>query len=75
VEDLAHTVGKLQAAEDIRHLKARYARVCDTGYKPEGMGEVRARLKELKLEPYDCLNPPLMDAIATHTAKAKGVLK
>ena len=28
---------KLQAAEDIRHLKARYARVCDTGYKPEGM--------------------------------------
>ena len=37
MEDLAHTVGKLQAAEDIRHLKARYARVCDTGYKPEGM--------------------------------------
>src|SRR4029079_12589231 len=35
VEDLAHTVGKLQASEEIRHLKARYARVCDTGYKPE----------------------------------------
>jgi S-(hydroxymethyl)glutathione synthase len=29
-------------------------------------------LKELKLEPYDCLNPTLMDLIATHTAKAKG---
>lgn len=42
--------------------------------KPEQMGAVRARLKELKLEPYDCLSPPLMDAIATHTAKAKGVL-
>ena len=42
--------------------------------KPEQMGAVRARLRELKLEPYDCLSPTLMDAIATHTAKAKGVL-
>jgi S-(hydroxymethyl)glutathione synthase len=42
--------------------------------KPEQMGAVRARLRELKLEPYDCLSPVLMDAIATHTAKAKGVL-
>jgi S-(hydroxymethyl)glutathione synthase len=38
------------------------------------MGVVRARLKELNLEPYDCLSPPLMDAIATHTAKAAGVI-
>lgn len=44
------------------------------GAKPDQMGAVRARLKELKLEPYDCLNPPLMDAIATYTAKQKGVL-
>jgi len=29
----------------------------------------------LKLEPYDCLSPPLMDLIATHTAKASGVLQ
>lgn len=42
--------------------------------KPEQMPAVRARLRELKLEPYDCLSPPLMDAIATHTAKAKGIL-
>jgi S-(hydroxymethyl)glutathione synthase len=42
--------------------------------KPEQMGAVRARLRELKLEPYDCLSPPLMDAIAAHTAKAKGLL-
>jgi S-(hydroxymethyl)glutathione synthase len=42
--------------------------------KPEQMAAVRARLKELGLEPYDCLSPPLMDAIATHTAKAKGTL-
>ena len=44
------------------------------GAKPDQMGAVRARLKELGLEPYDCLNPPLMDLIATHVAKSKGVL-
>jgi S-(hydroxymethyl)glutathione synthase len=48
--------------------------VIESGTKPEQMGAVRARLKELKLEPYDCLSPPLMDLIATHAAKAKGVL-
>jgi S-(hydroxymethyl)glutathione synthase len=48
--------------------------VIESGVKPERMGAVRARLKELKLEPYDCLSPALMDLIATHTAKAKGVL-
>ena len=39
------------------------------------MGAVRGRLKELELEPYDCLSPPLMDALATHAAKLSGVLK
>jgi S-(hydroxymethyl)glutathione synthase len=45
------------------------------GARPEEMAAVRARIKELGLEPYDCLSPPLMDAIATHVAKANGVLK
>jgi S-(hydroxymethyl)glutathione synthase len=44
------------------------------GAKPDEMGAVRARLSELGLEPYDCLSPALMDLIATHTAKQKGVL-
>ena len=44
------------------------------GAKPDEMGAVRARLKELGLEPYDCLSPTLMDLISTHTAKQKGVL-
>jgi hypothetical protein len=48
--------------------------IIESGARPDQMGAVRARLKELGLEPYDCLSPPLMDAIATHTAKAKGVL-
>src|SRR3974390_193619 len=45
--------------------------VIESGIKPEQMDGIRARLKELGLEPYDCLSPPLMDAIATHVAKAK----
>ena len=49
--------------------------IIESGADPTQMGAVRARLKELGLEPYDCLSPPLMDAIATHAAKAKGVLK
>ena len=48
--------------------------IIESGAPPDQMGAVRSRLKELGLEPYDCLSPPLMDAIATHTAKAKGVL-
>ncbi|HVF62475.1 MAG TPA: S-(hydroxymethyl)glutathione synthase [Casimicrobiaceae bacterium] len=49
--------------------------IIESGADPKAMGAVRARLKALKLEPYDCLSPPLMDAIATHTAKAAGALK
>ena len=45
--------------------------IIESGYDPGGMGEVRTRLKQLGLEPYDCLSPALMDAIATHAAKAK----
>jgi S-(hydroxymethyl)glutathione synthase len=45
------------------------------GASPGEMDGVRSRLKQLGLEPYDCLSPPLMDAIATHTAKTKGTLK
>jgi S-(hydroxymethyl)glutathione synthase len=48
--------------------------IIESGTNPADMGAVRARLKELGLEPYDCLSPALMDAIATHTAKASGVL-
>jgi S-(hydroxymethyl)glutathione synthase len=48
--------------------------IIESGTKPDQMGAVRARLKELGLEPYDCLSPTLMDLIAVNAAKAKGVL-
>jgi S-(hydroxymethyl)glutathione synthase len=47
--------------------------IIESGVSPERMGGIRGRLKEVGLEPYDCLSPPLMDAIATHVAKAAGV--
>ena len=49
--------------------------IIEAGADPANQGAVRSRLKELGLEPYDCLSPPLMDAIATHIAKLSGVLK
>jgi S-(hydroxymethyl)glutathione synthase len=48
--------------------------VIESGTPPSQMPAIRARLKELGLEPYDCLSPGLMDAIATHVAKQSGKL-
>ncbi|MGP3696230.1 S-(hydroxymethyl)glutathione synthase [Rhodobacter sp. NSM] len=48
--------------------------VIESGVSPDRMDGIRARLRELGLEPYDALSPPLMDAIATHIAKRSGKL-
>ena len=45
--------------------------VIESGVDPADMDGVRSRLRTLGLEPYDCLSPPLMDALATHAAKQK----
>jgi S-(hydroxymethyl)glutathione synthase len=45
--------------------------IIESGADPAQMEAVRARLRELGLEPYDCLPPALMDFIATKLAKAK----
>jgi S-(hydroxymethyl)glutathione synthase len=47
--------------------------IIESGANPDSMNAVRGRLKELGLEPYDCLSPALMDAVAVHTAKTAGV--
>jgi S-(hydroxymethyl)glutathione synthase len=49
--------------------------VIEGGVKPEEMDGIRAKLKEVGLEPYDCLSPGLMDYLATWTAKKAGVLQ
>ena len=45
--------------------------VIESGTDPAEMPAIRARLREIGLETYDCLNPPLMDALATFAAKSK----
>ncbi|MFE0017595.1 S-(hydroxymethyl)glutathione synthase [Mesorhizobium sp. NPDC059054] len=48
--------------------------IIESGVDPSEMDGVRARLRELGLEPYDCLSPGLMDYIATWTARKSGAL-
>jgi S-(hydroxymethyl)glutathione synthase len=48
--------------------------IIESGTDPDKMDGIREHLQSIGLEPYDCLSPTLMDTIATHTAKQKGVL-
>ena len=73
--DFVHTELSPQTGWQEPQFAAFVSSIIESGYQPSGMGAVRARIKEIGLEPYDCLSPPLMDAIATHIAKASGVLK
>src|SRR5438045_7875580 len=43
--------------------------VIESGVNPSEMPAIRARLKELGLEPYDCLSPALRAVIAPHLAQ------
>ena len=72
--DFVHTELSPEQGWSPPEFAAFVSSIIESGANPASMGAVRARLKELGLEPYDCLSPPLMDLIATHTAKAKGVL-
>lgn len=73
--DFVHTELSKEDGWSPPEFAAFVSSVIESGTKPDQMAGIRARLRELKLEPYDCLSPPLMDAIATHLAKASGVLK
>ncbi len=48
--------------------------IIESGVDPSEMDGVRQKLKDVGLEPYDCLSPALMDYLATWTAKKNGVL-
>jgi len=70
--DFIHTELSPEKGWSPPEFAAFVSSIIESGADPAGMGAVRARLKQLGLEPYDCLSPPLMDFIATATAKAKG---
>ncbi len=73
--DFIHTELSPQSGWSAPGFAAFVSSIIESGFDPNKMGEVRSRLKELGLEPYDCLNPPLMDALATHAARQSGALK
>lgn len=72
--DFIHTELSPEQGWSAPEFAAFVSSIIESGYPPAQMPAVRARLKELRLEPYDCLSPGLMDAIATHIAKASGKL-
>ena len=49
--------------------------VIESGVPPSKMPVIRKRLKQLGLEPYDCLNPGLQDYLATVAAKKAGTYR
>jgi S-(hydroxymethyl)glutathione synthase len=72
--DFVHTERSSQRGWAAPTFAAFVSSIIESGARPENMGAIRARLNEIGLPPYDCLSPPLMDAISTHVAKAKGIL-
>jgi S-(hydroxymethyl)glutathione synthase len=73
--DFIHTELSPQSGWSEPTFAAFVSSIIESGADPANQGAVRTRLRELGLEPYDCLSPPLMDAISTHVAKLSGVLK
>jgi len=71
--DFIHTELSPERGWSSPEFAAFVSSIIEAGANPENMGAVRSRLRELGLEPYDCLSPPLMDFIATQVAKSKGV--
>lgn len=72
--DFVHTELSDSEGWSAPEFAAFVSSVIESGADPKLMPEIRARLHELQLEPYDALSPALMDFIATHIAKSKGVL-
>ncbi len=73
--DFIHTELSPESGWSPPEFAAFVSSIIESGADPKEMGAVRARLKELGLEPYDCLSPPLMDFLATAAAKAAGTLR
>jgi S-(hydroxymethyl)glutathione synthase len=72
--DFVHTELADKPGFDGPGFAAFVSSVIEGGVSPKEMDGIRARLTELGLAPYDCLSPPLMDALATQAAKLAGTL-
>jgi len=70
--DFIHTELSNDKGWDGPRFAAFVSSIIESGVPPSKMDEVRSALREKGLEPFDALNPPLMDALATQAAKLKG---
>ena len=70
--DFIHTELSKERGWQAPQFAAFCSSIIEQGYEPSGMEAVRSKFKSIGLEPYDCLNPGLMDAIAGYTAKQHG---
>ncbi len=73
--DFVHTELSKEKGWSPPEFAAFVSSVIETGTDTAQMPAIRARLKKVGLQPYDCLSPPLMDYIASHAAKQSGVIK
>lgn len=73
--DFIHTELSPESGWSPPEFAAFVSSIIESGADPKNMSAVRTRLKALGLEPYDCLSPALMDAIAMHMAKAANKVK
>ena len=69
--DFVHTELSEEEGWSAPEFAAFVSSIIETGTPPARMDEIRGRLRELGLEPYDCLSPALMDVIAAHVARSK----
>lgn len=72
--DFVHTELSPQTGWAAPGFAAFVSSVIETGTPPTEMDGIRGRFNEIGLSTYDCLSPALMDALATHVAKQKGLL-
>lgn len=68
--DFIHTELSSDEGWSAPEFAAYCSSIIESGFDPEQMEEVRSRLRELGLPPYDVLSPELMDLISTHKAGA-----
>jgi S-(hydroxymethyl)glutathione synthase len=73
--DFIHTELSKDVGWDGPGFAAFVSSIIENGTPPSAMADIRQTLRDKGLEPYDCLSPALMDAISTHTAKAKGTYR
>jgi S-(hydroxymethyl)glutathione synthase len=73
--DFVHTELSPDSGWSAPAFAAFVSSAIEGGVAPSKMDAIRSRFRELGLQPYDCLSPPLMDALSTQTAKLSGALK